>query len=53
MVIDRLFFILSGILNVLSLIFILQSPILYDDRKPVNLPLATKPVNAPFGLYTE
>ncbi|KFD67489.1 hypothetical protein M514_11378, partial [Trichuris suis] len=44
MVIDRLFLVVFSILNMGSLFIILQAPPLYDERLPLLIPVATRPL---------
>uniref|UniRef100_A0A5S6QRJ0 Neurotransmitter-gated ion-channel ligand-binding domain-containing protein n=1 Tax=Trichuris muris TaxID=70415 RepID=A0A5S6QRJ0_TRIMR len=44
MVIDRLFLVVFSIFNMGSLFIILQAPSLYDERLPLSIPVATRPL---------
>jgi nicotinic acetylcholine receptor len=51
MVIDRLFLILFTIVNVVgTVVIILQAPSLYDQRPPIQIPLAVKPLGGDTGI---
>ncbi|KAK6110079.1 Neurotransmitter-gated ion-channel ligand binding domain family protein [Brugia pahangi] len=44
MILDRLFLILFSVLNVGTLLILLEAPSLYDTRSPMNITHATKPL---------
>ncbi|XP_003377848.1 putative neurotransmitter-gated ion-channel ligand binding domain protein [Trichinella spiralis] len=44
MVIDRLFLVIFAFFNVGTLYIILQAPTLYDQREPLSIPIATRPL---------
>lgn len=45
MVIDRIFLIIFSIANIVgTLCIILMAPTLYDETKPLDIPIATKPL---------
>ncbi|VDK46877.1 unnamed protein product [Anisakis simplex] len=44
MVLDRLFLIIFSILNVGTFLIILEAPSIYDNREPMNITVASKPL---------
>ncbi|VDK29306.1 unnamed protein product [Gongylonema pulchrum] len=44
MVLDRLFLIIFSVLNVGTFLILMESPSLYDTRRPMNITHATKPL---------